>query len=56
MAKPARMIVLAIAAPVAFVAGDGRILAAASVVILVGSLVTLVQRVGSARTELGRAG
>jgi len=25
-------------------------------VILVGSLVTLVQRVGSARTELGRAG
>jgi len=56
MAKPARMIVLAIAAPVAFVASDGRILAAASVVILVGSLVTLVQRVGSARTELGRAG
>jgi phosphatidylglycerophosphate synthase len=56
MAKPGRMIVLGIAAPLAFVTGDGRILAAATVVILVGSLVTLVQRLAAARVELGRAG
>jgi phosphatidylglycerophosphate synthase len=56
MAKPGRMIVLAIAAPAAFITGDGRLLAAAAVVILVGSLVTLGQRLLVAHRELGRAG
>ena len=56
MAKPGRMIVLAVAAPVAFITGDGRFLAGAAALILVGSLVTLAQRLLAARRELGRAG
>jgi len=55
MSKPGRMIVLAIAAPVAYVAGDGRVLAGAAGLILIGSLVTLVQRIVTARAELERA-
>ena len=56
MAKPGRMIVLAFAAPAALVTGDGRFLTAAAVVILIGSLLTLAQRLAAARAELGRAG
>jgi hypothetical protein len=56
MAKPARMVVLGVAAPIAFVSGDGRVLAAAAGVILLGTAVTLGQRVRTARIELDRAG
>jgi CDP-diacylglycerol--glycerol-3-phosphate 3-phosphatidyltransferase len=56
MSKPGRMIVLAIAAPAAWLSGNGRVLAGAAAVILVGSLVTLVQRAAAARAELDRAG
>ena len=56
MAKPARMVVLGVAAPIAFVSGDGRVLAAAAGVILLGTAVTLGQRVRIARIELDRAG
>jgi CDP-diacylglycerol--glycerol-3-phosphate 3-phosphatidyltransferase len=55
MSKPGRMIVLAVAAPVAYVAGDGRVLAGAAGLILIGSLLTLVQRIVTARAELERA-
>jgi len=55
MSKPGRMIVLALAAPAAYLTGDGRLLAAAAGLILIGSLVTLVQRVATARAELYRA-
>lgn len=56
MSKPGRMIVLAVAAPAAYVTGDGRLLAAAAALIVVGSLATLAQRVATARLELDRAG
>jgi phosphatidylglycerophosphate synthase len=56
MSKPGRMIVLAVAAPAAYITGDGRLLAAAAALILIGSLTTLVQRVATARAELDRAG
>ncbi len=55
MSKPGRMIVLAVAAPTAYITGDGRVLAAAAGLILIGSVATLVQRVAAARVELGRA-
>jgi CDP-diacylglycerol--glycerol-3-phosphate 3-phosphatidyltransferase len=55
MSKPGRMIVLAVAAPVAYVTGDGRALAGAAGLILIGSLVTLVQRIVTGRAELERA-
>jgi len=55
MSKPGRMIVLAIAAPAAYLAGEGRMLAAAAGIILIGSLATLVQRMSTARVELDHA-
>jgi phosphatidylglycerophosphate synthase len=54
MSKPGRMAVLAIGAPVAFVTGSGIPLAAAAVLIGAGALVTLVQRVLDAASELRR--
>jgi CDP-diacylglycerol---glycerol-3-phosphate 3-phosphatidyltransferase len=44
MSKPARMIVLAVAAPAAWIAGSGRPLAAAAWLIALGGVVTVVQR------------
>jgi len=52
MSKPGRMVALGIAAPVAFVTGDSVWLSIAAVLILVGSLITLGQRVAAARAEL----
>lgn len=52
MSKPGRMVALGLAAPLAFVAGDPVWLVIAAVVICVGSLITLGQRVGAARAEL----
>jgi phosphatidylglycerophosphate synthase len=52
MSKPGRMGVLAIAAPVALLAGSEAPLAAAAVVIGAGALVTVVQRLLDARREL----
>jgi phosphatidylglycerophosphate synthase len=52
LSKPGRMIVLAVAAPLAFVTADGRWLAVAAALILVGALVTLAQRIAAARREL----
>ena len=49
MSKPGRMIVLAVAAPLALVLGDGWPLVAGAWTILLGSLVTLAQRLGSTR-------
>jgi CDP-diacylglycerol---glycerol-3-phosphate 3-phosphatidyltransferase len=54
MSKPGRMIVLGVAAPAAYFSGDGRVLAAAAGLILVGSLATLVQRLAAARADLDR--
>jgi phosphatidylglycerophosphate synthase len=55
MSKPGRMIVLAVAAPLAFLSGDARWLVGAATVLLVGGLLTLVQRLRTAAVELGRA-
>jgi phosphatidylglycerophosphate synthase len=52
LSKPGRMVTLGIAAPVSFVIGDPTWLVMAAVVILVGSLITLGQRVVAARAEL----
>ena len=52
LSKPGRMIVLAVAAPLAFLAGDPRILAVAAAILLVGGVVTLLQRL---RTATARA-
>ncbi len=52
MSKPGRMVVLGIAAPVTFVTGSWVWLTVAAIVILVGSLITLGQRVVAARAEL----
>ena len=52
MSKPGRMIVLALAAPAAFVTGDPRWLVGAAVVLIVGSLLTLAQRLRTAVIEL----
>ena len=52
MSKPGRMVALGVAAPVAFVTGDSTWLIIAAVVICIGSLVTLAQRVLAARAEL----
>ena len=49
MSKPGRMIVLAIAAPLAFFVAQSWPLAAAAWIILIGSTVTLVQRVAATR-------
>lgn len=56
MSKPGRMLVLAVAAPVAFVTGDLSWLAAAGWLILVGSVVTIGQRLRTAISELDGAG
>jgi phosphatidylglycerophosphate synthase len=53
LSKPGRMIVLAIAAPLAFLTNDPSWLVIAAGVILVGALVTLIQRVAAVRAELG---
>ncbi|HEX2221191.1 MAG TPA: phosphatidate cytidylyltransferase [Candidatus Limnocylindria bacterium] len=52
MSKPGRMGVLAIAAPVALVAGSDAPLAGAALIIGAGALVTLVQRLVDARRQL----
>ena len=52
LSKPGRMIVLAIAAPLAFLTADSWWLAGAAAIILIGALVTLVQRVAATRAEL----
>jgi CDP-diacylglycerol--glycerol-3-phosphate 3-phosphatidyltransferase len=49
MSKPGRMITLAVAAPLAFVLGQDWPLAAGAWLILAGSLITLAQRLRSAR-------
>ena len=49
MSKPGRMIVLAIAAPAAFFVAQSWPLVAAAWIILIGSIVTLVQRVAATR-------
>lgn len=49
MSKPGRMVVLAVAAPLAFVLDDGWPLAAGAWLIFVGSLLTLGQRLRSTR-------
>ena len=49
MSKPGRMIVLAVAAPLAFATGADWPLVAAAWIILLGSLVTLGQRLRSSR-------
>lgn len=56
MSKPGRMGVLAISAPVAYVTGDAWWLVLGSWVILVGAILTLVQRVLAARSELRQSG
>jgi phosphatidylglycerophosphate synthase len=55
LSKPGRMIILAVAAPVAFLLGDPRVLAVGAAALLVGSVITLLQRLRSATQELGRA-
>jgi CDP-diacylglycerol--glycerol-3-phosphate 3-phosphatidyltransferase len=55
MSKPGRMIVLAVAAPMAFLTGDERWLVGSAIVLLAGSLVTLLQRIRTASVELGGA-
>ena len=49
MSKPGRMITLAIAAPLAFVVADRWPLVAAAWIILLGSVITLAQRVRTTR-------
>lgn len=55
MSKPGRMIALAIAAPLAFVLASDWPLSAAAWIILLGSLVTLLQRVLATRVVLDNA-
>ena len=52
LSKPGRMIVLAVAAPLAFLTGDPRVLALGAAVLLVGGIVTLLQRLRTAMREL----
>ena len=52
MSKPGRMITLAIAAPLAFVLAADWPLSTAAWIILIGSLVTLLQRVLATRVVL----
>jgi phosphatidylglycerophosphate synthase len=52
MSKPGRMVTLAVAAPLAFVSGDPVWLSVAAAVILIGTAITLVQRVLATRAEL----
>lgn len=52
MSKPGRMVTLGIAAPLAFITGEWVWLTVAAIVILVGSLITLGQRVVAAKAEL----
>lgn len=54
MSKPGRMITLAIAAPLAFILGDSWPLLAAAWIIIVGGLLTLVQRLQATRRALDR--
>jgi CDP-diacylglycerol--glycerol-3-phosphate 3-phosphatidyltransferase len=49
MSKPGRMVVLAVAAPLAFFVDDGWPLVAGAWLILIGSLLTLAQRLRSTR-------
>jgi phosphatidylglycerophosphate synthase len=55
MSKPGRMVVLAVAAPLAFLTLDSIWLNGALAVIALGSLVTLAQRLVATRRELARA-
>lgn len=52
MSKPGRMIVLAIAAPLAFILAGGWPLTLAAIVIAVGSLITLAQRLVATGRDL----
>jgi hypothetical protein len=52
MSKPGRMGTLAIAAPLTFLTGDAAWLMVAAWVILVGAVLTLLQRVATAAREL----
>jgi len=54
MSKPGRMVVLAIAAPLAWLTLDDRWLNGALIVIAVGTLITLGQRLYAAHNELAR--
>ena len=51
LSKPGRMFVLAVAAPLAFILGDSRVLAAGAAILLVGGVVTLLQRLLTATHE-----
>jgi CDP-diacylglycerol---glycerol-3-phosphate 3-phosphatidyltransferase len=53
MSKPGRMIVVAVGAPLAFLTGDGRWLAAVAAIVLVGGLLTLLARWRASVRELG---
>ena len=55
MSKPGRMVVLAVAAPLAWLTLDSRWLNVGLAIIAVGALITLAQRLLAARQELGRA-
>lgn len=55
LSKPGRMFVLAVAAPLAFILSDPRVLAAGATILLVGGGVTFLQRLWTATHELGRA-
>ncbi len=52
MSKPGRMVVLAIAAPLAFMTGDTRLLTLAAAAILGGAVVTLGQRLRATSVAL----
>jgi len=52
MSKPGRMIVLAVAAPLALIVADGWPLWLAAVVIVGGALVTVAQRLAATRRDL----
>lgn len=56
MSKPGRMIVVAIAAPLAFAQGAGWPLTAAAVLIAVGAAITLVQRLMATSASVGHGG
>jgi phosphatidylglycerophosphate synthase len=56
MSKPGRMVVLSVAAPVAFVTSEPGWLAVAAWIILIGSTVTVGQRLWTAIGELDGAG
>ncbi len=56
LSKPGRMIVLAVAAPLALLVGDRGSSPLGAVILLVGGVVTLLQRLRTAAQELGRAG